>query len=145
MKLLLAWLFFSALAFANPNVLGDTTDADVPYEEAIEDTSKVLYLNFENIPQRVLKGEVFPITIKTLCVIKDFKDIQYKLSNMQGLKLLSDTPSRVKNAKFYYDTFYFIATSQNAKLPDFEATLVDKMKKVMEAHILAVKHSTLSP
>ncbi len=129
MKLLLAWLFFSTLAFANPNVLGDTTDADVPYEEAIEDTSKVLYLNFENIPQRVLKGEVFPITIKTLCVIKDFKDIQYKLSNMQGLKMLSDTPSRVKDSKHYYDTFYFIATSQNAKIPDFEATLIPTNNK----------------
>ncbi len=128
-KLLFIWLFFSILAFANPNALGDATDADVPYEEPIEEVSKVLYLNFENIPQRVLKGEVFPITIKTLCVIKDFKDIQYKLSNMQGLKMLSDTPTRVKDAKYYYDTFYFIATSQNAKIPDFEATLIHTHKK----------------
>jgi len=126
-KLLFSWFLFCTIAFAN------TADVDVPYEEALETPSKVLYLNFENIPQRVLKGEVFPITVKTLCVIQDFKDIQYKLSNMQGLKLLSDTPSRVKNAKFYYDTFYFIATSQNAKLPDFEATLIDKNEKSYES------------
>lgn len=128
-KLLFAWLFCFGLAFANTNISGDGTNSDVPYEEAIEEASKVLYLNFEKIPQRVLKGEVFPITIKTLCVIQDFDDIQYKLLNMQGLKMLSDTPSRVKDAKYYYDTFYFIATSQNAKLPDFEATLIHTNKK----------------
>lgn len=128
-KLLFIWLFFLGLAFVNVSAFERGADVDVPYEEPIEEASKVLYLNFEKLPQRVLKGEVFPITIKTLCVIKDFSDIQYKLSNMQGLKLLSDTPSRVKDSKHYYDTFYFIATSQSAKLPDFEATLIPTNNK----------------
>lgn len=112
-------LFFTALFAQNI-----PTEGDVPYEENIATPSKVLYLNFETTPHRVLKGEVFPITVKALCVVEDFEDIRYNLTNMRGLKLLSDTPSRVKDGKYYFDTFYFIATAQEAKLPNFEATLV---------------------
>lgn len=146
MKLLLAWLFFCASLFANINDVNDLqtpkeqqelSGADIPYEESIDTLSKVIYLNYEKIPKRVLKGEIFSITIKNLCVVKDFVNITYKLSNEEGLNIINPIPARDKDSKYYYDTFYFIATSQNAKLPDFEATLIDTDEKAYKTTMLS--------
>ena len=85
---------------------------------------KVLYLSFDKVPQRVLKGEIFPITIKTLSIVKEFTDINYKLSSGYGVKVLDEIPNREHIGKYYYETFHFLATGRNIKLPDIEASLV---------------------
>jgi hypothetical protein len=130
--LLLAWLLLCATLFANTT---DTSniESSAPLEESISieaesphELQKVIYLNYEKIPSRVLKGEIFTVTIKTLSTVKNFADITYRLSNSKGLKLLNNTPSREVESKYYHETFYFIATSEDASLPDFTATLVDK-------------------
>lgn len=145
MKFLLALLFFCAALFANPDDVSSTqapqekqelSGVDVPYEENIDTLSKVIYLNYEKIPQRVLNGEIFSVTIKTLCVVKDFVDISYKLSNEEGLKILNPVPLRDKDSKYFYDTFHFIATSQNSRLPDFEASLIDANEKAYQTTFL---------
>lgn len=144
MKFLLAWLFFCAALFANIDDVSDTevlqelqelSDATASYKK-IETPSKVIYLNYEKIPQRVLKGEIFSVTIRSLCVVKDFIDISYKLINEEGLKIVDPIPTRDKDSKYYYDTFYFIATSQNARLPDFEASLIDEDEKYYMSTLL---------
>lgn len=142
MKFLLALLFFCAALFANPDDASSTQEkqelsgVDVPYEENIDTLSKVIYLNYEKIPQRVLNGEIFSVTIKALCVVKDFVDISYKLSNEEGLKILNPVPLRDKDSKYFYDTFHFIATSQNSRLPDFEASLIDANEKAYQTTFL---------
>ncbi len=142
MKFLLALLFFCATLFANPDDASSTQEkqelsgVDVPYEENIDTLSKVIYLNYEKIPQRVLNGEIFSVTIKALCVVKDFVDISYKLSNEEGLKILNPVPLRDKDSKYFYDTFHFIATSQNSRLPDFEASLIDANEKAYQTTFL---------
>lgn len=89
-----------------------------------EEQQKVLYLSYEEIPKRVIKGEVFSVTIKTLSTVRDYIDVSYSLSNFRGLEVLSEIPERRQSSKYLFDTFYFIAKSENAKLPDFEAKLV---------------------
>lgn len=84
---------------------------------------KVLYLSVIDTPKRVLKGEVFSVTIKTISTIKKFKDIKYKFSNYSGLKIINSTPTRKINKKSYLETFYFLATRNKAKLPDITAYL----------------------
>jgi hypothetical protein len=95
--------------------------------EQISDTSalqKVLYLNFVDVPQRVIQGEIFSITIKTLSTVNDFVDIHYDLANYDGLELFNSVPQRSTTDKYYYDTFYFLANKDEAKLPDITASLV---------------------
>lgn len=134
--LLLAWLLLFSTLSANPSDLPESDNSaniqnlnqNSTSGEAVAEAAelpKVLYLSYEKIPQRVLKGEIFPLTIKTLSTIKDFVDITYELSNAEGLKLLSDFPSREMDSKYYYETFYFLVTSKNATLPNFKATLLD--------------------
>ena len=86
--------------------------------------NKVIYFNYDKVPQRVVQGEIFPITLKSLSTVRDFEDIHYNFSNLSGLKILTETPKRIKKGKYFYDTFYLQSTQKWAKLPDINASLV---------------------
>jgi hypothetical protein len=86
--------------------------------------NKVIYFSYDDTPSRVVKGEIFPVTLKTLSVIDDFEDVNYSFTNHYGLKVLTKTPLREKKGKYFYDTFYFLTTKKYAKLPDIEASLI---------------------
>jgi len=85
---------------------------------------KVLYLSYDKTPTRVIKGEIFPVTLKALSTIRDFDDIEYEFSNHSGLKILDETPLREQKGKFFYDTFHMLVTDSHAKLPDVNASLI---------------------
>jgi len=99
--LLLLTLFFFSSVFAN----------------------KVLYLTHENIPDRVIKGEVFSITLKTISTVKNFSSITYEFKNRRGLRVLNTIPYREQKGKYLLETFKFIATRNAARLPDITASL----------------------
>ena len=86
--------------------------------------NKVIYLSYDEIPKRVIKGQIFPVTYKTLSTVKNFYDVLYQFSNHDGVKILDEAPQRVEKGKYYYDTFHMQATQKNARLPDVEAFLV---------------------
>ena len=86
--------------------------------------NKVIYLSYDEVPQRVVKGEIFPVTLKTLSTVREYEDIHYEFSNISGLKMLTDIPDRVEKGKYFYDTFYFLSTQRWAKLPDVTASLI---------------------
>ncbi len=108
--------------------------------------NKVIYLSYENVPQRVIKGEIFPITLKALSTVRDFEDIHYEFSNLSGLEILNDTPDRVKKGKYFYDTFYLLSTQRWAQLPDVNATLIAS-QEYNSSYILGKKLNvvTLNP
>jgi len=85
--------------------------------------NKVIYLSYDEVPQRVIKGEIFPLTLKSLSTVRNSEIIKYDFSNSEGIKILSSDPERVKKGKYFYDTFYAISTQKWAKLPDVNATL----------------------
>ena len=85
---------------------------------------KVLYLSHEEIPQRVIKGEIFPLTIKLLSTAGQIENTSYSFSSSYGLKRLDEEPLRVKKGKYYYDTFHFLATRRSAKIPNIEVSLL---------------------
>ncbi len=86
--------------------------------------NKVLYVNYEELPKRVIKGEIFTVTLKTLSTVKEFDNIAYNFSNHPGLKILDETPVREQKGKFFYDSFHMLVTASKAKLPDINATLI---------------------
>jgi hypothetical protein len=99
--LLLTFLFFSSL-YAN----------------------KVVYLSYDEVPKRVVKGEIFPITLKYLSTVKSYQDILYTFSNHDGLEILTPRPEHTQRGKYFYDTFYLLSTKNKAKLPDVKAILI---------------------
>ena len=85
--------------------------------------NKVLYLTHAEIPDRVIKGEVFSITIKTISTIKNYDTITYTFKNRRGLRVLNTIPYREEKGKYLLETFKFIATRNVARLPDITASL----------------------
>jgi len=85
--------------------------------------SKVLYISDYNAPDRVIKGEIFPVTIKVLSTLGKQQKIKYNFVNIYGLKPLNYIPKRKINGNYYLETFYFLATSSRAKLPDIKAKI----------------------
>jgi len=86
--------------------------------------NKVIYLSYDETPDRVVQGEIFTITLKALSTVKNFDDISYEFSNYHGIKLLDEVPQREQKGKFLYDTFHLLSTSRSIKLPDVKATLL---------------------
>ncbi|WP_373073305.1 hypothetical protein [Sulfurimonas sp.] len=99
----------------------DDINSSLESNSSVENSVKVLYTNYEETPQRIVKGEIFPVTIRTLSITQDYEQIKYNFSNQSGLKALNTIPYREENGKYFYDTFYFLATQKWAKLPDIEA------------------------
>lgn len=85
---------------------------------------KVLYLSYKDVPKRVLNGEIFSITLKTLSTVDNYDDIVYEFSNHHGIKVLNTIPQREIHGRHIFDTFYFLTTSKNAKLPTITASLL---------------------
>jgi len=105
--------------------LNDTNDTnETNQSENLVSDVKVLYMNYDEIPQRVIKGEIFSVTIRILSTESDFYELNYEFENSNGLKLLNPIPFREERGKFYYDTFHFLAQSTEARLPDFKAYIV---------------------
>jgi hypothetical protein len=118
-------LFLGLLLLSTLSSNETTTIIDNENNQTISNLQKVLYINFEKKPDRVIKGEIFSVTLKTLSTIPSFIDITYELNNHQGLKVLNTIPYREEDSKYFHDTFYFLTTSSKAVLPDFTATLHD--------------------
>lgn len=108
--------------------------------------NKVIYLSHEEVPNRVIKGEIFPLTIKSLSTVREFDDINYSFSNAIGLEIIEESPQREKRGKYFYDTFYFLAVASSARLPDIEATLIAS-KEYNSSHLGGEKLNiiTLNP
>lgn len=126
MRFLLVWLLFLNYLLAESVDVNASTLSQT--KTTIQDTKnlpKVIYLSYSEIPSRVLKGEIFTITIKALSTINNFTDIIYKLSNAKGLKQLGYYPTRDIDDKYYYETFHFLVTEDTARLPDIEATVLN--------------------
>ncbi|MCD6433392.1 MAG: hypothetical protein J7L21_05060, partial [Sulfurimonas sp.] len=111
------------LLFLGLLILTNLVSSDFNTSDTGVITPKVLYLSYKESPSRVLKGEIFSITIKTLSTVENFTDVIYEFSNYYGLEALNTTPYRDSDSKYYYDTFHFLTTSSNAKLPDITASL----------------------
>ncbi|WP_324172347.1 hypothetical protein [Sulfurimonas sp.] len=153
-RLLFLGLFFLTTLSSNENtnVIQDIVSSH-NISESNETTNqinlqKVIYLSIEEAPQRVIKGQIFSITLKTLSTVKDFTNITYELTNHEGLQVLNSIPYRDKDSKYIHDTFYFLVTSSTASLPEFTATLHDDDKTIykkttLKTHTLDVV--TLNP
>ncbi len=139
-------LFF-ILAFFVLNIYAyDNTELFEEYDNDLRSTTvplipqevneKVLYLQFDKIPTRIIKGEIFPVTIRTLSTTNDFTELVYSFFNAKGVEIINTTPYSSQREKYFYDTFYFKALSTGARLPDIEASLISTTDNEYESAIL---------
>ncbi|MCF6331452.1 MAG: hypothetical protein L3I99_07930 [Sulfurimonas sp.] len=98
--------------------------------------TKVLYLQFDKVPSRIIKGEIFPVTIRTLSTTNNFTELVYSFFNARGVEIINTTPYSTQREKYFYDTFYFKALSTGARLPDIEASLISTTNDEYKSAIL---------
>ncbi len=99
------------------------SDGDALYSDEPEVTQKVLYLSYVSLPERVIRGEIFPITVRVLSTEDHFEDIAYAFENGSGYRLLDETPQRREEGHYFYDTFYCVATGATLVTPTLTASL----------------------
>lgn len=116
-------LFFTLFLFTSLVARENTNAASSFFNIASPELPKVLYLSYEDVPKRVVKGEIFSITLKVLSTLKDTNNIEYKFTNYEGLKPLNLIPHREKQGKYLFERFYFLTTGTIARLPDIEASI----------------------
>lgn len=97
-------------------------EEDLHNEETHQE--KVLYIQLDEKPSRIIKGEIFPITVRVLSTTDDFSDLEYNFSKGSGIAKLNTIPYRIKEKNYYYDTFYFTANYTGVSLPDIEVSLI---------------------
>ena len=138
-RLFLAFIFGAVLLFAQSDELNTTLQEQE--QETPLYQQKVLYLSYVDVPKRVIKGEIFSLTIKTLSVIQDFTDINYTFNGAKGIKILNDAlPYREAAQHGFFDTFYFKALSSNIQLPSITATLKSDLNITYPSTTLPPKH-----
>ncbi len=110
-RFILALLLIFGFSYAQDEILQP--------EDTTVVSPKILYISYDSVPQRVINGEIFPITIKSLSTKSDYQDISFSFENGSGVNLIEENSNHTKNGKYFYDTFYFQATKNDATLPDF--------------------------
>ena len=83
--------------------------------------SKNIYFKYSEIPERVYKGQIFSITVKTTVLTENFDDIRYKFIGGRGVKQQNFEPEREMVDEdgiiSVYDKFYFKAISTSIVIP----------------------------
>lgn len=146
--LVLLLLFCTSYAQSDP-AMDRNTSLTIPEEpNATEVVQKVLYLNYVDMPERVFKGEIFPVTLKVLSTIGKIDKIQYDFSEARGVDLIVDEPERTTDGRYTYDTFYFVARSQWLQTPHINATIQtgpDGLSDETDLPGIALEVITLNP
>jgi hypothetical protein len=128
--LLLLWLgFFGVLQAAQfvtevpQTVMPFSThdDEDAPAAEASQ--ARHVYTTLQTKPDRIFKGEIFSVTLRSIVTTDHFDALTYRFSSGSGVKLLSDKPERTLRDHAYYDRFFFKSTAELAFLPDITPVL----------------------
>jgi hypothetical protein len=138
--LFITLIFFTSLLADDNNGSIQNIEVSAP---KIHSQTNVLYLSYQDVPSRVINGEIFSLTIKALSTVKSFSNITYKLSKLQNLRLLTRSPIRKKEGPYYIETFYFLVTSEHAKLPTITGTIVDNDNNVYKKNTLRAKELTV--
>ena len=92
--------------------------------ESVIVSQHILYSNYEYYPEGVFKGQIFPLTIKTLSTQEEFEEISYQFNGGYGIRLLNEKPFTEEKNHYYYHTFYFSAISTSIQTPDIVISLI---------------------
>jgi hypothetical protein len=83
--------------------------------------SKQIYSEYVEFPERVYKGQIFQIVLKTTLVHENYDDLTYKFYGGQGVKLINEEPIReiidIDGILAVYDKFYFMVKDVNLISP----------------------------
>ncbi|HHH72343.1 MAG TPA: hypothetical protein ENL04_00765 [Sulfuricurvum sp.] len=111
-------------------------------------TGRHLYSTLYAKPDRLLRGEIFAVTLRSIVTANDYKTLGYRFSGGEGVRLLGKEPERTIHDRTLYDTFYFKATGRRVVLPDITPYLNFGLSYAADAPIIrgtTVNTTVLNP
>lgn len=99
---------------------------------------KLLYLSYENVPKKIYKSQIFPVTIKIIAATEAYESIDFALVGGSNVEPLPSLEGEVqKDGYNLHKTFYFKATGTHIRLPDIEVTLAEQGYAAIHKELLA--------
>ena len=150
MKLLLSFIFFTSLIFANTINVGtgnipynnlevvnnkitpdsNTTVLDDKNISAPIEAKQNIFLSYEKPPSNIVVNQQFSIKVKAIVTTQNFDKIKNRIIPQENLKVLNSDENWTKQDDYiYYKTFYLRAKENNATFPQifFELYKNDKL------------------
>jgi len=129
-RLFLAFLLVFQFSFAEDNNVStestpSDTVADTPPVATQPAGPQIVYLSYSSVPNKIINGEIFAVTIKSLSTDSAYQDISFTFENGSHIVLIDDKTTQTKEGNYFYDTFYFQVTGPSATLPNIVATASD--------------------
>ncbi len=141
------YLLFISLIILSPLLGEDSNLTDFDDNLSLEDNSteeieeqtietQNVYLKYHSVPDRVYRGQIFPVTIKLTVISEQYDEVTYKFIGGTGIELLQLEPERETidedGVISVYDKFYFKVTSTRVVIPRVDIyleTTIDRGKE----------------
>jgi hypothetical protein len=103
----------------SPSFFWESEEENATAEAAAETpAARHLYTTLVEKPERLFKGEIFSITLRSILTTDLFDALEYTFSGGTGIERLSEEPEREFRDHAYFDRFYFKVTGSRAVLPN---------------------------
>jgi hypothetical protein len=126
-RYLLILLSLSLLSF------GEETSSE---KETSTFLSQNVYIEYDYLPQRLYKGQIFHIILKTTVLSENYDEVIYKFIGGFGFEQLSFKPDREMiddgGVVSVYDKFYFKSTAKRVVTPRIDIFLENSIDKGKE-------------
>ncbi len=120
----------------NEGMVPDTMVEETPVENLI-------YLTFEDLPEKLYIGQIFPVTIKVTS-LKRNRPYRIQLRDGRNVKLVK-APSEITPRPIARLTYYFKALGANVKIPDFLVSYEEEPQKIYTLSGVTLSAVRLNP
>jgi hypothetical protein len=123
------FIMFATLLFADSPQIDIAPSAMPVAHENDSNTTvsypKIIYISYKKTPDRIISGQIFPVSIKYLITNPAFDLLTYTISNNNDMKLITPQPLHTREGAYSIDTFYFLDVNGSKALPKITATAVN--------------------
>ncbi|MDX1810192.1 MAG: hypothetical protein R3331_11690 [Sulfurospirillaceae bacterium] len=141
MRIVFVFVFLVSIVFGNDlNISSDTNltqeasnltissndknDSNETNATNLIDQKQTIFLSYQDVPDKVFVGQIFPIKVKALVSTQDFDEIKNNIIKNNGIDILNtDENWKWKNNELFFKTFYFKVVDKNATFPEISFDL----------------------
>jgi hypothetical protein len=107
-------------------------------ESAFSGNSKSLFISVEEIPSKVLIGQIFPIKIKAIVANNKMDVLSTTFSGANAVEVINpQSPWERSRDNTYFNTFYFKISSKTATMPRLSVSIVQQ-QEALESDIIVL-------
>ena len=147
MKLLLSFIFFTSLIFANTINVSERSISNDEFKVVNDKkifnpvrTRQNVFLSYENNPSNIVVNQQFSVKVKAIVTTQNFDEIKNTIESQKNIKVLNlDENWTKKDDYIYYKTFYLRALKSNAIFPSIYFKLYKNKKLIASQKFPDVK------